>query len=135
VQSGVYEEFVQKFTAKVKTLKVGNGFEDGVSQGPLIEDAALLKVKSHVADALAKGARVLTGGKALKGQFFEPTLVADATADMLCATEETFGPFAPVFKFETAISDVFTALARRWNTAWSALMLAYWQQNMCLLAE
>ena len=101
VQSGVYEEFVQKFTAKVKTLKVGNGFEDGVSQGPLIEDAALLKVKSHVADALAKGARVLTGGNALHGQFFEPTLVADATADMLCATEETFGPFAPVFKFET----------------------------------
>jgi succinate-semialdehyde dehydrogenase/glutarate-semialdehyde dehydrogenase len=109
VQSGVYEEFVQKFTAKVKTLKVGNGFEDGVSQGPLIEDAALLKVKSHVTDALAKGARVLTGGKAMHGQFFEPTLVADATADMLCATEETFGPFAPVFKFETEADAIAAA--------------------------
>jgi succinate-semialdehyde dehydrogenase/glutarate-semialdehyde dehydrogenase len=101
VQSGVYDEFVAKFAAKVKTAKVGNGFEDGVNQGPLIEEAALQKVQRHVDDAVAKGARVLTGGKRLPGQFFEPTVVADATADMLCAKEETFGPFAPVFKFET----------------------------------
>jgi succinate-semialdehyde dehydrogenase/glutarate-semialdehyde dehydrogenase len=85
----------------VKTAKVGNGFEDGVNQGPLIEEAALEKVQRHVEDAVAKGARVLAGGKRLAGQFFEPTVVADATADMLCAREETFGPFAPVFKFKT----------------------------------
>jgi succinate-semialdehyde dehydrogenase / glutarate-semialdehyde dehydrogenase len=101
VQEGVYDEFVTKFAAKVKTAKVGNGFEDGVNQGPLIEEAALQKVERHVADAQAKGGRVLVGGKRLDGQFFEPTVVADATADMLCAREETFGPFAPVFKFKT----------------------------------
>jgi len=105
VQEAVYDEFVQKFAAKVKTAKVGNGFEDGVSQGPLIEEAALTKVQRHVDDAVAKGGRVLVGGKRLSsmgsGQFFEPTVVADATADMLCAKEETFGPFAPVFKFKT----------------------------------
>ncbi|MBP7493712.1 MAG: NAD-dependent succinate-semialdehyde dehydrogenase, partial [Rhodoferax sp.] len=101
VQEGVYEEFVEKFAAKVRTAKVGNGFDEGVNQGPMIEEAALVKVQRHVDDAVAKGARVLVGGKRLPGQFFEPTLVADATADMLCATEETFGPFAPVFKFKT----------------------------------
>jgi succinate-semialdehyde dehydrogenase/glutarate-semialdehyde dehydrogenase len=101
VQAGVYEQFVEKFTAKVKTAKVGNGFEDGVNQGPLIEEAALVKVERHVQDAVAKGARVVAGGKRLEGQFFEPTVVADATADMLCAREETFGPFAPIFKFQT----------------------------------
>ena len=101
VQSGVYDEFVTKFAAKVATAKVGNGFEDGVNQGPLIEEAALQKVERHVTDAIAKGARLMVGGKRLQGQFFEPTVVADATAGMLCAKEETFGPFAPVFKFET----------------------------------
>jgi succinate-semialdehyde dehydrogenase/glutarate-semialdehyde dehydrogenase len=101
VQEGVYDAFVEKFAAKVKTAKVGNGFEDGVNQGPLIEEAALVKVQRHVADAVAKGGRVVAGGKRLEGQFFEPTVVADATADMLCAREETFGPFAPVFKFKT----------------------------------
>jgi succinate-semialdehyde dehydrogenase / glutarate-semialdehyde dehydrogenase len=101
VQEGVYDAFVEKFAAKVKTAKVGNGFEDGVNQGPLIEEAALEKVQRHVEDAKAKGGRVLVGGKRLDGQFFEPTVVADATPDMLCAREETFGPFAPVFKFKT----------------------------------
>ncbi|MFZ2825646.1 NAD-dependent succinate-semialdehyde dehydrogenase [Hydrogenophaga sp.] len=101
VQDGVYDEFVEKFAAKVKTAKVGNGFADGVNQGPLIEEAALVKVQRHVDDAKAKGGRVLAGGNRLSGQFFEPTVVADATADMLCAKEETFGPFAPVFKFAT----------------------------------
>ncbi|NVO07508.1 MAG: NAD-dependent succinate-semialdehyde dehydrogenase [Rhodoferax sp.] len=101
VQEGVYDAFVAKFTAKVKAMKVGNGFEDGVMQGPLIEDAAIVKVKRHVADAIAKGGKVETGGNALTGQFFEPTVVSGATADMLCAREETFGPFAPVFKFKT----------------------------------
>ena len=101
VQEGVYDQFVAKFTAKVKAMKVGNGFEDGVMQGPLIEDAAVAKVQRHVADAVAKGGTVETGGHALTGQFFEPTVVSGATADMLCAKEETFGPFAPVFKFKT----------------------------------
>ena len=101
VQEGVYDQFVEKFAAKVKTAKVGNGFEDGVNQGPLIEEAALVKVQRHVDDAVAKGGRVVAGGKRLDGQFFEPTVVADATADMLCAREETFGPFAPIFKFTT----------------------------------
>lgn len=101
VQEGVYEQFAQKFAAKVATAKVGNGFEDGVNQGPLIEPSAIEKVERHVQDAIAKGARVLTGGKRLSGQFFEPTVVADATADMVCASEETFGPFAPIFKFKT----------------------------------
>jgi len=101
VQEAVYDEFVTKFTAKVKTTKVGNGFEEGVNQGPLIEEAALEKVQRHVADAVAKGGRVLVGGKRLPGQFFEPTVISEATADMLCAREETFGPFAPVFRFKT----------------------------------
>ncbi len=105
VQAGVYDEFVRKFAAKVQTAKVGNGFDEGVNQGPLIEEAALVKVQRHVEDAIAKGGKLLTGGKRLttlgSGQFFEPTVLANASADMLCATEETFGPFAPVFKFET----------------------------------
>jgi succinate-semialdehyde dehydrogenase / glutarate-semialdehyde dehydrogenase len=101
VQDQVYDEFVAKFSAKVSALKVGNGFEDGVSQGPLIEQAALDKVQRHLADALSQGGKVTAGGKALQGQFFEPTVVANATARMLCAKEETFGPFAPIFKFTT----------------------------------
>ncbi len=101
VQEAVYEEFVTKFAARVATAKVGNGFEVGVNQGPLIEEAAVQKVQRHVDDAIAKGGRVLVGGKRLPGLFFEPTVVADASADMLCAKEETFGPFAPVFRFKT----------------------------------
>jgi succinate-semialdehyde dehydrogenase/glutarate-semialdehyde dehydrogenase len=103
-QAGIYDEFVEKFAAKVATATVGNGFEDGVNQGPLIEESALEKVQRHVDDAVAKGGRIVTGGKRLNhigsGQFFEPTVIADANATMLCAREETFGPFAPVFKFE-----------------------------------
>ena len=99
VQDKVYDQFVEKFAAKVKALKVGNGFEDGVAQGPLIEDAAVQKVERHVQDAISKGGKVVTGGKKLNGQFFEPTVISGATADMLCAKEETFGPFAPVFRF------------------------------------
>ena len=117
VQSGVYDEFVKKFAAKVATAKVGNGFEDGVNQGPMIEEAALQKVQRHVDDAVTKGARVLTGGKRLPGQFFEPTVVADATADMLCAREETFGPFAPVFKFEHEQEAIDAANATEFGLA------------------
>ena len=109
VQEGVYDEFVKKFAAKVAAVKVGNGFEEGVSQGPLIEEAALQKVERHVADAVAKGGQVVTGGKRLQGQFFEPTVVANANASMLCATEETFGPFAPVFRFKTEAEAIEAA--------------------------
>jgi succinate-semialdehyde dehydrogenase/glutarate-semialdehyde dehydrogenase len=101
VQESVYDEFLGKFGARVKAMKVGNGFDEGVVQGPLIEAAALDKVERHLKDALGKGARVTTGGRRLQGQFFEPTVVADATQDMLCAREETFGPLAAVFRFET----------------------------------
>ncbi len=97
----MYDAFVQKFAAKVRGLKVGNGFDDGVTQGPLIEDAAVAKVQRHVADAVAKGGQVVVGGHKLAGQFFEPTVISEATANMLCATEETFGPLAPVFRFKT----------------------------------
>ncbi len=109
VQEGVYEEFVRKFAAKVSSAKVGNGFDEGVNQGPLIEEAALTKVQRHVDDAIAKGGRVVAGGKRLPGQFFEPTVVADANDSMLCAREETFGPFAPVFKFKTEADAIFAA--------------------------
>ena len=101
VQDGVYDEFVKKFAAKVQALKVGNGFEDGVLQGPLIEPAAVAKVQRHLEDAVKRGGKIVTGGQALQGQFFQPTVVADASSDMLCAKEETFGPFAPVFRFKT----------------------------------
>ena len=100
VQDAVYDEFVQKFAHKVKTLKVGNGFDEGVMQGPLIEPAAIEKVERHVRDALSKGGKLLTGGHKMDGQFFQPTVIAEARADMLCAKEETFGPFAPVFRFK-----------------------------------
>ena len=104
VQDAVYDEFVTKFAAQVGKLKVGNGFADGVSQGPLIEPAALLKVQRHLDDAIAKGGKVVVGGKALSSvgtQFFEPTVISEATSSMICAKEETFGPFAPVFRFTT----------------------------------
>jgi len=104
IQSGIYEEIVKRLTDKVRsTLKVGDGFEAGVNQGPLIDEAAIAKVKEHIADATAKGAKVVTGGKphALGGTFFEPTILRDVTQAMKVATEETFGPVAPLFKFET----------------------------------
>lgn len=103
VQDGVYEQFADKLVAAVRKLKVGNGVEAGVTQGPLIDDKAVKKVEQHVADALAKGGRLLLGGQrhALGHSFFEPTVIADATADMLVAGEETFGPLAPLFRFRT----------------------------------
>jgi len=111
VQDGVYEAFAEKFTAAVNKLKVGNGVEQGVTQGPLIDEKAVQKVEQHVADALAKGGRVLTGGKrhALGHSFFQPTVIADASSDMIVAGEETFGPLAPLFRFKT--DDEAVALA------------------------
>jgi succinate-semialdehyde dehydrogenase/glutarate-semialdehyde dehydrogenase len=117
VQDGVYDSFVQKFAAKVKAMKVGNGFEEGVVQGPLIEPAALDKVERHLKDALGKGGRVVVGGHRLQGQFFEPTIVADAKQDMLCAREETFGPLAPVFRFKTEQEAIDMANATEFGLA------------------
>ncbi len=101
VQESVHDAFVEKLTAKVKAIKVGNGFEAGVSQGPMIDDKAVAKVEEHVADALAKGARLVTGGKKFGERFYEPTVLTEATSEMLCAREETFGPVAPIFRFKT----------------------------------
>ena len=103
VQRGVLRAFTDKLVAKVKAMKVGNGVEPGVVQGPLIDMKAVAKIEEHVADARAKGGEVLTGGKrhALGGQFYEPTVIAGATAQMLVAREETFGPLAPIFAFDT----------------------------------
>ncbi|UGQ46326.1 NADP-dependent succinate-semialdehyde dehydrogenase [Massilia endophytica] len=103
VQDGVYDAFAQKFTAAVEKLKVGNGVEQGVTQGPLINEAAVKKVEEHVADALSKGGRLLTGGQrhALGHSFFQPTVIADVSNAMKVASEETFGPLAPLFRFKT----------------------------------
>lgn len=103
VQAGVYDEIIKRITPKIAALKVGNGLDEGVNQGPLIDEKAVAKVKQHINDALNKGARVVVGGKehALGGTFFAPTLLADVTSDMLISNEETFGPLCPLFKFET----------------------------------
>ncbi|WP_320197685.1 NAD-dependent succinate-semialdehyde dehydrogenase [Agrobacterium sp. rho-13.3] len=103
VQSGVYDAFAKKLTEKVAAMKVGDGFEAGVNAGPLITDKALEKVEEHIADAVSKGATVALGGKpdARGGLFFQPTVLTGVTTDMKVAREETFGPVAPLFKFET----------------------------------
>ena len=101
VQEEVYETFAEKLAVKVRDLKVGRGTDPGVWQGPLIDKAALAKVEEHVADAVAKGARVLTGGKRhwLGGTFFEPTVLTNVNPAMKLSREETFGPVAPLFRF------------------------------------
>jgi succinate-semialdehyde dehydrogenase/glutarate-semialdehyde dehydrogenase len=103
VQDGVYEAFAAKLVAAVKALKVGNGLEDGVTQGPLIDVAGLEKVEEHVADATAKGAQVAAGGTrhGLGGTFYVPTVLTGVTTDMKVTNEETFGPVAPLFRFQT----------------------------------
>ncbi|KQV41360.1 NADP-dependent succinate-semialdehyde dehydrogenase [Rhizobium sp. Root1204] len=101
VQDGVYDAFAEKLAAAVGALKTGNGFNEGINLGPLIDKAALEKVQEHVADAVSKGARVLQGGKphSLGGTFYEATVLADVTKSMAVAAEETFGPVAPLFRF------------------------------------
>lgn len=103
VQSGVYEAFAAKLAQAVSTLRVGDGLQGPTDQGPLIDQRALEKVQAHIADAVQHGARIACGGKphALGGTFFEPTILLDVTAQMRVAREETFGPVAPLFKFET----------------------------------
>jgi succinate-semialdehyde dehydrogenase/glutarate-semialdehyde dehydrogenase len=119
VQAGIYDVFAAKLAEKVKQMKVGAGTEDGVVQGPLIDAQALAKVEAHIADALAKGAKVLTGGKrhARGGTFFEPTVIANVTPDMQCAREETFGPVAPLFRFTEEAEAVALANATEFGLA------------------
>jgi succinate-semialdehyde dehydrogenase/glutarate-semialdehyde dehydrogenase len=102
VQSGVYEAFAAKLAQAVSTLRVGDGLQGPTDQGPLIDQRALEKVQAHIADAVQHGARIACGGKphALGGTFFEPTILLDVTSQMRVAREETFGPVAPLFKFE-----------------------------------
>ena len=103
VQAGVYDAFAHKLATAVAALKVGNGIDDGVDQGPLIDASALAKVEELVADATAAGARVVAGGQrhALGGTYYQPTVLADVTPAMRIAREEVFGPVAPLFRFET----------------------------------
>jgi succinate-semialdehyde dehydrogenase/glutarate-semialdehyde dehydrogenase len=103
VQAGVYDAFAAKLATAVRKLNVGDGLNEGVTTGPLINEAAVEKVEDHIADALAGGGQIVTGGKrhALGGTFFEPTVVTGITAEMKVSTEETFGPLAPLFRFET----------------------------------
>jgi succinate-semialdehyde dehydrogenase / glutarate-semialdehyde dehydrogenase len=103
VQDGIYDAFAERLAARVAELRIGPGTEEGVSQGPLISGEALAKVEAHIADALAKGARVVTGGgrHELGGTFFQPTVIRDVTPAMRIANEETFGPVAPLFRFRT----------------------------------
>ncbi|WP_259758608.1 NADP-dependent succinate-semialdehyde dehydrogenase [Pseudomonas sp. GCEP-101] len=102
VQDGVYDAFVEKLKAAVAKLNIGNGLEQGVTTGPLIDSKAVAKVEEHIADAVSKGAKVLTGGKphALGGTFFEPTILVDVPKSALVSKDETFGPLAPVFRFK-----------------------------------
>jgi succinate-semialdehyde dehydrogenase/glutarate-semialdehyde dehydrogenase len=103
VQDTVHDEFMRKFCEAVSALKVGPGLEDGVAIGPLINEAAVAKVEELVADAVEKGATVVLGGKrhALGGSFYEPTILTNATSEMACASEEIFGPVAPIYRFST----------------------------------
>ncbi|MBY4897202.1 NAD-dependent succinate-semialdehyde dehydrogenase [Cupriavidus sp. AU9028] len=119
VQAGVYDEFARKLTERVQGLRVGRGTEQGVTQGPLIDMAAVEKVEEHIRDALDQGAQVLAGGKrhALGGQFFEPTVLGNARQSMKVATEETFGPLAPLFRFETEEEVIGMANASEFGLA------------------
>jgi len=134
VQAGVYEAFTRKLVDAVGRLRIGNGLEGPTDQGPLIDTNALAKVEQHIADAVKKGARIAQGGKrhALGGTFFQPTVITDVTAEMLVAREETFGPVAPLFRFETEADAIRMAndtefglaayfytrdLARSWRVA------------------
>jgi succinate-semialdehyde dehydrogenase/glutarate-semialdehyde dehydrogenase len=103
VHKKVQDQFVEKFAKAIEVIKVGNGMEAGITQGPLIEQAALEKVERHVADALSKGAKLISGGKSSKlgGTFYEPTILSNVTSDMLITYEETFGPVAPIIPFES----------------------------------
>lgn len=132
IQSGIYDEVAKKLKVAVEKLKVGNGMEEGITQGPLIDSKAVLKVQEHIEDALKKGGKVLIGGKPhSKGMsFFEPTILTDVTQDMAVAREETFGPLAPLFKFHT--QEEVIAMAN--NTEYGLAAYIY-TKNMARLWE
>jgi len=111
IQDGIYDAFVEKLAAAVSALKVGNGVDDGVTQGPLIDDAAIAKVEELVDDAREKGARVVCGGKrhALGRTYYQPTILSNVTPAMRLAREEVFGPVAPVFRFKTEAEAIAMA--------------------------
>ena len=119
VQDGVYDAFAAKLKAAVEALKVGNGMEDGVTQGPLINADAVAKVEEHIEDALKRGARIVTGGKRHErgGNFFQPTLLADVPNEALIFREETFGPVAPLFRFKTEEEAIALANATEFGLA------------------
>jgi succinate-semialdehyde dehydrogenase/glutarate-semialdehyde dehydrogenase len=119
VQDGIYAAFAARLAERAGELKVGPGREPGVVQGPLINEAAVAKVEAHIADALAKGASLLTGGTrhALGGTFFQPTVLADLAPEMLVAREETFGPVAPLFRFSTEAEAIDLANATEFGLA------------------
>ncbi|XP_022110048.1 succinate-semialdehyde dehydrogenase, mitochondrial-like [Acanthaster planci] len=119
VQDGIYTEFSQKLAAKISNLVIGDGMESGVTQGPLINDKAVEKVERHIDDAISRGAKVLTGGKRHKlgRTFFEPTLLLDVSQDALVCSEETFGPLAPLIRFETEAEVVALANASPFGLA------------------
>ena len=117
VQDGVYERFVGMLAAKAQAIKVGNGFENGVNQGPMIDAQAMNKVEGHVADALAKGARLVVGGTRIGERFYTPTVLADVTAAMRCSCEETFGPVAPVFRFSSESEAIALANSTEYGLA------------------
>ncbi|WP_284177791.1 NAD-dependent succinate-semialdehyde dehydrogenase [Rhabdaerophilum sp. SD176] len=119
VQAGIHDAFARRFAEEVAKMRVGSGFESGVQIGPLIDTRALTKVKAHLDDILARGGEVVTGGKshALGGTFFEPTVVKNVPQDARVATEETFGPLAPIFRFETEAEVVSLANATEYGLA------------------
>lgn len=119
VQDSIYDDFAARLVAKVAELKLGNGMDAGVTQGPLIDENAVRKIEQHIADALAKGGKLALGGKrhALGGSFFEPSVVLDANSDMLVATEETFAPLAPLFRFGSEEEVVAMANATQFGLA------------------
>jgi succinate-semialdehyde dehydrogenase/glutarate-semialdehyde dehydrogenase len=119
VQAGIHDEFVERLSDAVRALNVGNGFDGGVEQGPLIDHAAVAKVEEHIADAVERGASVAAGGgrHALGGTFFEPTVLTGATGEMRVANEETFGPLAPVFRFADEAEAIELANATEFGLA------------------
>jgi len=117
VQEGVYDTFIARLAEKARGIKVGNGFEPGIHQGPMIDANAIAKIEAHIADAVDKGARVVVGGARIDERFFTPTVLADVTSDMLCTKEETFGPLAPVVKFKTEAEAIAAANATEFGLA------------------
>ena len=124
VQSGIHDAFVERLSRKVSEMKVGPGVDEGVVQGPLINERALAKVKAHIADATQKGAKIVVGGKPheLGGSFFQPTILTGATPDMLVSQEETFGPVAPIYRFDS--EDEVVTLANDTNAGLAAYFYA-----------